>query len=99
MNTLVEGAWALLLSRYNDEEDILYGTTRSCRRASIEGAESMIGLLINTVPMRVKIGKQTKMIDWLKQLREQHSQMREYIHSPLYEIQRWSDITRWESSF
>ena len=93
MNTLIEGAWALLLSRYNDEEDILYGTTRSCRRASIEGAESMIGLLINAVPVRVKIRKQTKMIDWLKQLREQHIEMREYIHSPLYEIQRWSDIT------
>jgi surfactin family lipopeptide synthetase C len=92
MNTLFEGAWTLLLSRYNNEEDILYGTTRSCRGASIEGAESMIGLLINTVPIRVKIGKQTKMIDWLKQLREQHVQMRDYIHSPLYEIQRWSDI-------
>jgi surfactin family lipopeptide synthetase C len=93
MNTLVEGAWALLLSHYNDEEDILYGTSRSCRRASIEGAESMIGLLINTVPVRVKIRKQTKMIDWLKQLREQHIEMREYIHPPLYEIQRWSDMT------
>lgn len=93
MNTLIEGAWALLLSRYNDEEDILYGTTRSCRRSSIAGAESMIGLLINTVPVRIRIGKQTKMIDWLKQLREQNSQMREYIHPPLYEIQNWSDIT------
>jgi len=93
MNTLVEGAWALLLSRYNDEEDILYGTVRTCRRASIEGAESMIGLLMNTVPARVTIRKQTKVLDWLKQLREQHAQMREYIHSPLHQIQRWSDIT------
>ena len=93
MNTLFEGAWALLLSRYNDEEDILYGTVRTCRRAPIEGAESMIGLLINTVPVRVKIRKQTKVLDWLNQLREQHVQMREYIHSPLHQIQRWSDIT------
>jgi amino acid adenylation domain-containing protein len=93
MDTLVEGAWALLLSRYNDEEDILYGTVRTCRKASIEGAESMIGLLINTVPVRVKIRKQTKVLDWLKQLREQQVQMREYIHSPLHQIQRWSDIT------
>ncbi len=91
LNTLIEGAWAMLLARYNDEEDIVYGTTRSCRRA-LEGAESMIGLLINTIPMRVRIQKQTKMIDWLKKLREQHAQMREYLHPPLYEIQRWSDI-------
>ena len=93
MNTLVEGAWALLLSRYNDEEDILYGTTRSCRHGSIEGAQSIIGLLINTVPVRVRIQKETKVIEWLKQLRKKHVQMREYIHAPLYEIQRWSDIT------
>ncbi len=93
MNTLVEGAWALLLSRYNGEEDILYGTVRTCRRASIRGAESMIGLLMNTVPARVKIQKETKVLDWLHQLREQHARMREHIHSPLHQVQRWSEIT------
>ncbi|MEN6317166.1 MAG: amino acid adenylation domain-containing protein [Syntrophaceae bacterium] len=93
MNTLVEGAWALLLSRYNSEEDILYGTVRTCRRASIGGAESMIGLLMNTVPARVKIQKETKVLDWLHQLRQQHAQMREHIHSPLHQVQRWSEIT------
>ena len=93
LNTFIEGTWALLMSRYNDEGDILYGTTRSCRRASVEGAESMIGLLINTVPVRVKVQMQMKMIDWLKQLREQNTQMREYVHAPLHEIQRWSEIT------
>ncbi len=93
MNTLVEGAWALLLARYNGEEDIVYGTVRTCRRASIRGAESMIGLLMNTVPARVKIPKETKVLDWLHQLREQHAQMREHIHSPLHQIQRWSEIT------
>jgi len=93
MNTLIEVPGHCCWSRYNDAEDVVYGTTRSCRRASIEGAESMIGLLINTVPVRVKIRKQMKLIDWLKQLREQHSQMHDYIHAPLYEIQRWSDVT------
>jgi amino acid adenylation domain-containing protein len=92
MNTLVEGAWALLLSRYSGEEDILYGTIRSCRRASVAGAESMIGLLLNTVPIRVRMPKQLKLIDFLRQLRGQHSQMREYIHAPLFNIQKWSDI-------
>ncbi len=93
MNTLVEGAWAMLLSRYNGEEDILYGTVRTCRRASIRGAESMIGLLMNTVPARIKIQKETKVLDWLHQLRQQHAQMREHIHSPLHQVQRWSEIT------
>jgi hypothetical protein len=99
MNTLVEGAWALLLSRYSGEEDIVYGTTRSCRRDSVDGADTMIGLLINTVPMRVKVPKQIKVIDWLKQLRSQHTQMRKYIHAPLSDIQKWSDISHGNALF
>lgn len=93
MNTLVEGAWALLLSRYSGEEDVVYGTTRSCRRDSVDGADDMIGLLINTVPMRVKVPGEATLIDWLKQLRGQHTRMRGYIHAPLSDIQKWSEIT------
>ncbi len=49
-NTLLQGAWALLLSRYSGEENVVFGTTRAGRHGSCEGAESMVGLLINTVP-------------------------------------------------
>jgi non-ribosomal peptide synthetase component F len=92
LNTLVEGSWALLLHRYSGQDDIIYGTTRSCRRASIAAADIMIGLLINTVPMRVRIEQKVKVMDWLKQLRDQHIQLREYLHSPLYKIQGWSNV-------
>src|SRR5689334_3624407 len=55
LNTLVQGSWALLLSRYSGEQDIVFGATRAGRRSSIAGADSMVGLFINTLPVRVHI--------------------------------------------
>ena len=55
LNTLLQGAWALLLSRYSGEEDVVFGAIRACRRSTVEGAESIVGLFINTVPVRVRV--------------------------------------------
>ena len=51
-NTLLQGAWALLLGLYAGTEDVVFGATRACRRSSVPGAASTIGLLINTLPVR-----------------------------------------------
>jgi len=53
--TFVQGAWALLLSRYSGNDDVLFGATRACRYSTIEGAKSMVGLFINTLPVRVQV--------------------------------------------
>jgi amino acid adenylation domain-containing protein len=91
-NTLVQGAWALLLSRYSGEEDVVFGATRACRRSAVEGAESMVGLLINTLPLRVQVLGEMPLLQWLKELRSQWISLRDYEHTPLSEIGRWSDI-------
>ena len=91
-NTLVQGAWALLLNRYSGEEDVVFGATRACRRSSVEGADSMIGLLINTLPLRVRVPDEMPLLQWLKELRTQWIALREYEHTPLVKIQGWSDI-------
>jgi amino acid adenylation domain-containing protein len=91
-NTLVQGAWALLLNRYSGEEDVVFGATRACRRSSVEGADSMIGLLINTLPLRVRVPGEMPLLQWLKELRTQWIALREYEHTPLVKIQGWSDI-------
>src|SRR6185503_12090089 len=54
LNTIVQGSWALLLSRYTGEGDVVFGATRACRRSSIANADS-IGLFINTLPVRVRV--------------------------------------------
>ena len=53
LNTLVRGAWALLLSRYSGEDDIVFGATVSGRPAELTGVQEMVGLFINTLPVRV----------------------------------------------
>ncbi|MCL5995558.1 MAG: condensation domain-containing protein, partial [Chloroflexi bacterium] len=80
MNTLVQGAWALLLSRYSGEEDILFGATVSGRPAHLPGAESMVGLFINTLPVRVALPPHARLIPWLQQLQAQQAQLRQYEH-------------------
>jgi NRPS condensation-like uncharacterized protein len=52
LNTLLLGAWALLLSRYSGEEDVLFGTVVSGRPAELSGVASLVGLFINTLPVR-----------------------------------------------
>jgi len=93
LNTLVQGAWALLLSRYTGgETDIVFGATRACRRSSIAGAEAMIGLFINTLPVRVRVEPGAALFPWLKELRAQWVAMREYEQTPLVKVQTWSEV-------
>ena len=92
LNTLVQGAWALLLWRYSGEADVVFGATRACRRSSVAGAESMVGLLINTVPVRVKMSPEMHLLPWLKALRTNWIDLRNYEHTPLVNIQGWSDL-------
>jgi amino acid adenylation domain-containing protein len=93
VNTLVQGAWALLLSRYSGEEDIIFGVTVSGRSPELIGAESMVGMLINTLPVRVSVSAEDSIISWLQQLQSHSIEVRQYEYSPLVEIQqRWSKI-------
>ncbi|WP_317452789.1 condensation domain-containing protein, partial [Streptomyces sp. CBMA29] len=55
VNTLVQGAWGLLLTHLTGRDDIVFGTTVSGRPPEIPGVESMIGLFINTVPVRLRL--------------------------------------------
>ena len=92
LNTLVQGAWALLLSRYSGEEDVVFGATRACRRSTLAGGESMIGIFINTLPIRVRVSPDLSTIAWLAELRQQWISLRDYEHTPLVKVQQWSDI-------
>jgi amino acid adenylation domain-containing protein len=94
LNTLVQGAWAVLLSRYSGEEEIVYGNTVSGRPVDLVGVESMVGMFINTLPVRVKVDAEQSLVSWLKQLQAQLVEMRQYEYSPLTEVQGWSEIPR-----
>jgi amino acid adenylation domain-containing protein len=92
MNTLLQAAWGIVLSRYTGETDIVFGAVRACRHIPVEGADTMVGLLINTVPIRLQVEPGAELGPWLKALRQQWIAFREYEHTPLMKVQQWSDV-------
>ncbi|MBE9224524.1 amino acid adenylation domain-containing protein [Phormidium sp. LEGE 05292] len=94
LNTLIQGAWALLLSRYSTEEDVVFGTTVSGRPSALPNVESMVGLFINTLPIRVQVSPDEFLIPWLKRIQTENIEVRQYEYSPLVEIHGWSEVPR-----
>jgi amino acid adenylation domain-containing protein/non-ribosomal peptide synthase protein (TIGR01720 family) len=94
LNTLLQGAWALVLSRYSGEPEVVFGATVSGRSAELAGAELMVGPFINTVPVRVRTPPDAPASDWLRELQEQQAGLRSYEYTPLVEIQGWSEVPR-----
>ena len=99
VNTLVQGAWALLLNHYSGEEDVLFGTTVSGRSADVRGIETMLGLFINTLPLRVSMSPDAVPQTWLRGLLQQNAELRQYEHSSLAQIQSWSQLPRGSQLF
>ncbi|NEQ80726.1 MAG: non-ribosomal peptide synthetase [Moorea sp. SIO2I5] len=99
INTLFQGAWALLLSRYSCQSQVVYGCGVSGRPVDLEGTESMVGVFINTLPVCVNVDPEQSLLPWLKQLQAQLVEMRQYEYSPLVDVQGWSDVPRGMSLF
>jgi len=92
LNTLFQGVWALLLSRYSGEDDVLFGALVSGRSVPLAGVESMVGLFINVLPARVQVALEEKLLPWLKKLQARQAEARQHEFSPLAQIKRWSEI-------
>jgi acyl carrier protein len=92
MNTLVQGAWVLLLSGFSGEQDVVFGVTSSGRPVTLPGVDSMVGLFINTLPVRVQVPPEVPLIPWLKELQAQQAELRQYEYSSLLKVQEWSDM-------
>jgi amino acid adenylation domain-containing protein/FkbM family methyltransferase len=99
LNTIVQGAWGVLLSRYSGESDVVFGATVSGRPAELAGVETMIGVFINTLPVRVRVAGEQAVGDWLRQLQAEQFEARQYEYSPLVAVQSWSEVGPGESLF
>jgi amino acid adenylation domain-containing protein len=91
VNTVIQGAWGLLLQRYSGQSDVVVGVTRA-GRGGVPGAAGMVGLLLNTLPLRVRIDPGRTIRDWLGDLRSEWRDMRDHEHTPLTLVQQWSAI-------
>ncbi|WP_218053903.1 non-ribosomal peptide synthetase [Streptomyces rhizosphaericus] len=92
MNTVVQGAWALLLSRYSGADDLCFGTTVSGRPAALPGVESMVGVFINTIPTRVRVTGESGLLDWLRELQSAQSESRLFEFVSLAQLGSWSEV-------
>lgn len=99
LECLMQGAWALLLSRYSSEEDVVFGAIRNCRPSSIDGVEAMVGLFWNTQPLRVHVDPEAALVPWLKELRRQWLALQPHEHTPLFKVQGWSEVPAGMSLF
>lgn len=103
LNSIFQGTWALLLHYYANSNDLVFGTIRACRHIPPLKSESMVGLLINNVPMRIKIPSDVNLQSWFQSIKEQNITLREFEHTALADINTWcknpSDANLFESLF
>ncbi|HJV64065.1 MAG TPA: condensation domain-containing protein, partial [Albitalea sp.] len=99
LNTLCQGAWALLLSLHGDADDVVHGMVVSGRSGGFAGAENMVGLFINTLPTRVRIDAELPLMDWLRRLQAGTQQAERLAHSPLAEVLACSELPRQQALF
>ncbi|MCP6763250.1 MAG: amino acid adenylation domain-containing protein, partial [Fischerella sp. CENA71] len=94
LNTIIQAAWSVLLSCYSRQEDIVFGVSVSGRPVELEGIEDMVGIFINTLPLRVQLSANTKISALLKQLQEKMVLINEYSYVPLAKVKTLTDA-RW----
>ncbi|MGW4565577.1 amino acid adenylation domain-containing protein [Streptomyces sp. NPDC004561] len=92
LNTVVQGAWALLLAAHTGRQDVVFGSTVSGRPPEIPGVESIVGLLINTVPVRVRLDPGEPLHALLTRIQNQQAGLTPHHHTSLSEIRRTTGL-------
>lgn len=94
LSTFLQAVWALLLSRYAGQHDIVFGITVSVRPPEINNIDNMIGPAINTIPFRIKINEQQTIVNYLKKVQEIFVEISEWAFSSLTNIHGWSQLEK-----
>lgn len=91
-NTMIQGMWALLLSRYSQDTDIVFGATVSGRPLNLAGSETMIGLFINTLPLRIRLQPDDSLWPWLEKIQALNLDLRNYEYCSEGQVHQWSEM-------
>jgi iturin family lipopeptide synthetase B len=87
VSTVIQTLWGVILGKYNARNDVVFGAVVAGRPSEIEGIEAMIGLFINTIPVRIKFDRQTGFIDLLQQVQKSNIDSQPHHYISLAEIQ------------
>ncbi len=94
LNTVLQGAWALVLSCRSGKDDIAFGVSVSGRPPQLEDVDSIVGLFINTLPLRVQLHRDDALVPWLSRIQAGQTEQREYEYTSLVDVHGWSDVPR-----
>jgi len=94
LNTLFQAAWALVLAHYSGRRDIVFGATSTGRPPDLPGVDAIVGLFINTLPVRIRVDPGAELGAWLRAVQDRAVEARLYEYTPLARIQGWSDVPR-----
>ncbi|WP_329415164.1 amino acid adenylation domain-containing protein [Nocardia vinacea] len=92
LNTIVQAAWALVLANATAREDVVFGTTVSGRPPQLAGIESMIGLFVNTVPVRVRLDHRESLAQLLRRIQTEQAALLDHHHLGLARIQQVAGV-------
>ncbi len=92
INVIMQLAWSYVLQRYTGKDDVVFGSTVSGRPAELQGVETMMGLFINSIPVRVQLNAETSLRALFAQLQEDNVDRNEYSYLPLADVQKVSDV-------
>jgi amino acid adenylation domain-containing protein/non-ribosomal peptide synthase protein (TIGR01720 family) len=99
VNIVLQAAWVVLLSRYCSSRDILFGLTVSGRPAGLDHVGDMLGLFINTVPVRAQLSADQTLEQLLQQLMGDSLDREPFTYVQLAELQRWSQVQAGQGLF
>ena len=99
LNTIIQGAWALFLSRRSGTTDVLFASVVSGRSAVIPRIDSAVGVFVNALPARVRVPVDGNVVPWLKDVQKQQAESRLFEFCSLVRIQSWSEVPRSQPLF
>ena len=99
VNSIIQAGWSILLARYTSSNDVVFGTVVSGRPVDLPGSQEMLGLFINTVPVRTQITESSPVASYIKDIHQQQLDIRDYEYSPLVDIHGWSEVPRTQNLF
>jgi len=99
LNTLIGGAWGLLVARYTDQSDVVFGATVAGRPSDLARVEQMVGLFTNTVPVRFETRRDDTVLDCLTRLQTWLSDARAFEYVSLRDVHGWRGVSASDALF
>jgi amino acid adenylation domain-containing protein/non-ribosomal peptide synthase protein (TIGR01720 family) len=92
LNNLMQVLWALILCKYNNTNDVVFGSIVSGRNVDLENVESVVGLSINMIPIRINYSVNDTLIDLLKKTQDEYIESLNYHFNPISEVQNLTQL-------